>query len=103
MNRYDTYSKIFTSEDGTSYASGLPFMDFQYSGRIVYHKVTESEENRLDLIAFKYPTIADPTMWYAIALINSIKDPLDVPAGTELAIPIDVNTKANFIPFTYKQ
>ena len=100
MNRYDTFSEILTSEDGVSYESSLCFMDYLYTGKIVYHKVQESEVNRLDLIAWKY--FFDPSQWYPIALYNGLRDPLTLPLGTELAIPVDALTASDYEPFTYE-
>jgi len=50
------------------------------------HMVNESEVQRLDLIAHR--TLGDSSLWWAIAYVNKIKNPLtDVTAGMNLLIP----------------
>lgn len=88
-----------TSPDGP-YLSGLPFLDLLYDGRVVFHKVANNEQGRLDLIAFKY--LQDSSLWFYIALYNNVIDPIGgVTTGMDLAIPIDVITANEVRPFTY--
>jgi hypothetical protein len=59
--------------------------DVEASVDDTYHTVGPGEENRLDLIAWKY--YRDVTLWWAIALKSSIRHPHIVPAGTVLLVP----------------
>ena len=58
------------------------------------HTVVESELGRLDLIAYK--TLGNSAYWWAIALVNSIANPLsDLVVGQLLKIPkLDAVTAA---------
>jgi hypothetical protein len=101
IKRYSQFAEtLYTPDDNTPYLSGLPFMSYLYTGEIVYHTVEQNEENRLDLIAYKF--FQDPSYWYPIALYNSLYDPLCLPIGTELAIPVDALSGSNYQPFTYQ-
>ena len=59
----------------------------------VYHEVSSSEENRLDIISNKY--YSSPDFYWAIALANDIIDPFDVPQGMILRIP-KINSLFNY-------
>ena len=50
-----------------------------------YFTVTETEENRLDIVATKFYNT--PRYWWVVALANYIIDPFDIPIGTRLRIP----------------
>ena len=50
-----------------------------------YFTVTETEENRLDIVSTKYYNT--PRYWWVVALANYIIDPFDIPIGTQLRIP----------------
>jgi hypothetical protein len=99
----DRYSKLAqqVDADGVKFVSGLQYVDFLYSGRIIYHTVEESEVGRLDLIAYKCQALKDPSLWYVIALLNGIFDPLSVQAGDQLIVPVDPVSLSDFEPFTY--
>lgn len=56
--------------------------------KVIYHVVTLSEENRLDLIANKY--LGAPTYSWVISYFNSIEDGYTVREGQTLIIPKDV-------------
>lgn len=99
MKRYAQFAQLI-NKNGTKALSGLPFVDFLYDGNVVYHKVEYSESGRLDLIAYK--KLGDPSLWYPIALLNNIFDPIaDVVPGLELAIPIDLIDSTDFKAFTF--
>ena len=49
------------------------------------HEVTPSEENRLDLVSYKYYNT--PLLWWVIAEASDISNPLVLPVGTHLRIP----------------
>jgi hypothetical protein len=99
MNRYDQFSETLTDANGTTYSSGLAFLDFLYDGPVEYHQVQKNEVGRLDLISYIWFN-GDHTMAYVIGWFNSIRDPFtEVAEGCILAIPTGVVT--NIIPFTY--
>ena len=50
-----------------------------------YFIVTKIEEDRLDIISYKYYNT--PKYWWVIAMANYIFDPFDIPVGTKLRIP----------------
>lgn len=50
-----------------------------------FYVVTTSDEQRLDLISYKY--YKTPMLWWVIAEASEIYDPFDVPIGTVLRIP----------------
>lgn len=50
-----------------------------------FHYVETAEENRIDLIAYRYYKL--PQLWWVIAMANSITNPLSLPVATQLRIP----------------
>ena len=48
-------------------------------------KVTASEKNRLDIVAYK--TYGQAQLWWVLAYANKLSDPLTLPAGTLLFVP----------------
>lgn len=50
-----------------------------------YHVVEADEENRLDIISYKY--YGSPVYWWAIAMANEFIDPFIVNAGIMIRIP----------------
>lgn len=50
-----------------------------------YHRVTEAQRNRLDMIAYEH--YMDARLWWLIAMANEIIDPFFVPPGIILKIP----------------
>ena len=50
-----------------------------------FHVVTDADSKRIDLIAWKY--YRDVRLWWVIAEVNNINNPLEIPAGTTLRIP----------------
>lgn len=100
--RYQQYSTPI-SPGGVPALSGLPFADLLYTGGVQWHIVSPEEAGRLDLISWKW--FSDYSYFYYIALLNSIKDPInDVQPGVELAIPVDLKSALpNIVPLTYLQ
>ncbi len=47
--------------------------------------VVLGQNNRLDLIAYKY--LGDPSMWWAIAALSNIGWGMQLPPGTRLVVP----------------
>lgn len=50
-----------------------------------FYVVTDADSKRIDLIAWKY--YRDVRLWWVIAEVNNINNPLEIPAGTTLRIP----------------
>ncbi len=51
----------------------------------IFHTVTEADSKRIDLISYKY--YKDVNLYWIIAEINNILNPLEIPIGTILRIP----------------
>lgn len=49
------------------------------------HRIRSGENSRLDILALRY--YDDPRLWWVIADVNNIEDPLNIPDNTELRIP----------------
>ena len=58
---------------------------FQTDSEVTYYDVPQSEENRLDVIAYK--TLGSALYAWAIAYFNHIEDGFTVHAGQKLVIP----------------
>ena len=50
-----------------------------------FHRVTDADSKRIDLIAWKY--YRDVNLWWIIAEVNNIGNPLEIRSGTVLRIP----------------
>jgi hypothetical protein len=51
----------------------------------VYHQVDVGEENRLDLVAFRYYRNAN--LWWILATANNLNDPFVISIGMVIRIP----------------
>ena len=56
--------------------------------KVIWHEVEATEENRLDLIAYKY--LGSPTYSWVIAYFNQIEDGFTCRLGQQLMIPKSV-------------
>jgi hypothetical protein len=74
FNRYSSNGIMLQTDDGTPYLSGLPFVEFEYSGPVKLHEVSINEIGRPDLIAWK--RLKDVSLWPYILWFNNITDPL---------------------------
>ena len=108
MNFYATYGQSEVDTTGTTFISGLQFVDFLYADKIMSHQVTLEQEGRLDIIAYAW--YGDSTLWRYIYWYNQqseyypqgILDPInDVIAGMILLIPI-VLSSVFIQPYTYE-
>lgn len=73
--------------DGTTIKATLGPVDmsvYPYDG-ITMYTVSESDENRIDIIATK--TLGSASLYWIICYMNNIADPLDIPIGKILYIP----------------
>jgi hypothetical protein len=48
-------------------------------------RMTEPFQKRLDILANEH--YGDPTLWWVICQVNNIRNPFDIPVGTELKLP----------------
>ena len=70
--------------------SRLGDVKFKVSETDLYHRVEDSEENRIDMISYKY--YGSVYLWWIIAIANGILDPLlEIASGDTLRIP-DIST-----------
>lgn len=60
---------------------------------ILYYEVPPSEENRLDLIAYKL--LNNPNYGWVIAYLNGVSDGYTVLAGTKLRVPRSITALFN--------
>lgn len=63
---------------------------FRSSAEVVYHTVTATEENRLDIIANNF--LGSATYSWVIAYFNDIEDGFTVREGAVLRIPKSITT-----------
>lgn len=84
LSRYKIYNQIADIENNVTYLESINPMEIGNTGS-VFHKVEDSEENRLDIIAKKY--YGSASMYWAIAMANNIIDPTSIFSGTILRIP----------------
>ncbi|MDR1020452.1 MAG: hypothetical protein LBL73_06820 [Synergistaceae bacterium] len=55
------------------------------SGKDLFHRVTDDDAKRIDLLAWRY--YGDCALWWVIAEANGIANPLDLEASRVLRIP----------------
>lgn len=81
------YRRLYRIQDsyGDEYQESSEKMEIDVTSSDQYHKVMPGEENRLDLISYKFYNT--PLLWWCIAEASDIRDPLNVPLGTILRIP----------------
>lgn len=69
--------------------------DAQASGQIATREIVIAEGQRLDQIAGEL--WGDGKLWWVIAVTSGIGWWLQVPPGTRLLVPVDINTTLGFI------
>ena len=84
-SRYTNLRRLYDEEKGVYYHESWNQKFIDESAEDNFFTVTESEENRLDLVSYSYYGTAN--YWWAIAIANYIIDPFNVPVGTNLRIP----------------
>lgn len=88
-SRYESTSLIYDSKSDKIYHS-IKFRNFYgESKKDKYFKVTDREQNRLDIIANDYYN--DASKWWIIAYANNLTNCFNVPIGIVLRIPYIVN------------
>lgn len=63
---------------------------FHTNVNVIYHVVRADEENRLDLLAYRY--LKDATYAWVIAYFNGIEDGFTIREGQRLAIPESISS-----------
>lgn len=95
INRYRRAPKIKSGQAYGTYAAGnVIYRAFQQGVLDVEQKVL-TESQRLDIVAGEY--YGDGTLWWVIAAASKIGWSLQVPPGTRLVIPTDINQVAALV------
>lgn len=84
ISRYSNLKRL-VNLDGNTYIETPNKIEIRESSRDIYYSVEKGYENRLDLISNKF--YGTPLMYWAIAVMNRIDNPLDIPSGVVLRIP----------------
>lgn len=84
LSRYRRLKRCI-DEDGYSYIESQNKMVLRESSADTLYVVEPGNENRLDLISYKFYNT--PWLWWAIATINHIDNPFFVESGVVLRIP----------------
>lgn len=82
-SRYNL-SVLYRHKDGDFFGTRPP-LRLPAHATDVFHRVTDADRYRIDLIAWKF--YRDVRLWWVIAEVNSIGNPLDLQVGTVLRIP----------------
>jgi nucleoid-associated protein YgaU len=84
---YSRYRKLrwIKDNEGTYFTETYEVLDIPKTNKDKFHEVKAGEENRLDLIAYKY--YKNPSLWWVIAEANDILDPSKVEVGSMLRVP----------------
>nr|DAP29834.1 MAG TPA: baseplate wedge protein [Bacteriophage sp.]DAS48236.1 MAG TPA: baseplate wedge protein [Caudoviricetes sp.]DAU66600.1 MAG TPA: baseplate wedge protein [Caudoviricetes sp.] len=87
QDKISRYSKLkrLVNLNGDTYIETPNKFTIEESNRDIYYSVEKGFEDRLDLISNKF--YGTPLMYWAIAVMNHIDNPLDVPVGVVLRIP----------------
>lgn len=80
-SRYKNTSVYY--EDGYKYLGTRTLIALPKSEKDDYHIL--EEDQRIDQVAWKY--YRDSRLWWIIAEVNSILNPLSIPKGKKLRIP----------------
>lgn len=84
LSRYNIYRRLI-NEDGDEYIETPMRIRIKESSRDSFYAVEMGYVNRLDLISNKF--YGTPLLWWAIAIVNNIDNPMDVKPGIVLRIP----------------
>ncbi len=83
-SRYNWSVYYQDSANGDFWGTRQP-VKLKESSSDLFHVVTDKDTHRIDLISWKY--YHDVRLWWIIAEVNNIANPLEIPAGTILRIP----------------
>lgn len=84
VSRYHNLRRI-RDDQGDEYVESYESIEFPERSDDQYHLVEPGEENRIDLISYKFYGTA--LLYWVILEASGIDDPYDIPAGTTLRIP----------------
>ena len=84
MSRYKDL-KILVNKDGNNYIESPVKKEIIESNYDSFYTVEPSYEDRIDLVSNKF--YGTPFLWWAIAMINHIKNPMRLEVGIVLRIP----------------
>lgn len=79
-----TFSVFYRSKGG-DFLGTRPRVFIPESKNDEYHRVTQGDVNRIDLIAYRY--YRDCNLWWIIAEANNVLNPLKLEVGSVLRIP----------------
>lgn len=84
LSRYSNLRRI-VNEDDVSYIESPEKIIIKESTKDTFYSVGAGFENRLDLISYKFYNT--PFLWWVIAEVNHLYNPMFVEVGTILRIP----------------
>lgn len=84
LSRYGIYKRL-VDEDGNVYIESPNKINIKPSKDDSFYMIESGYENRMDLISYKF--YGTPLLWWVIAMMNKIQDPLDIKVGDILRIP----------------
>lgn len=84
MSRYGRLKRL-VDEDGMTYVETPNKYVIKESAKDTFYVVEKGYENRLDLISYKF--YGNVFLWWAIASVNHLDNPMKVDAGIVLRIP----------------
>ena len=89
MNRYQN-NRILTTIKGKQYYATTLYQNIPLSNTDLYVNTTVGD--RYDLLANQY--YDDPSLWWIISIANDLlpQNSIFIPEGTQLRIPVDVNS-----------
>ena len=84
FSRYSNLDAV-VDEDGNSYLTSQVKREIVESSQDSFYTVESECENRMDLVSYKFYNT--PYLWWAIAIMNHIKNPMRLDVGVILRIP----------------
>lgn len=84
LSRYSNLKRV-VCKDGKEYIETPNKPIIQETNKDSFYSVEKGLENRIDLISNKF--YGTPLLWWAIAYMNHISNPLKVESGIVLRIP----------------
>jgi phage tail protein X len=85
-SRYEYSVVDFVSVTTEGDENPIVFYEFPDVGTLYYNEYEVKENDRIDLISYKYYRKTD-LWWYILDYNPEITDPTNIPAGTVLRIP----------------
>ena len=87
VSSFSRYRNLYrlTNSDGYTYLETTPSITIEEDVTDTFFEVGKGYENRLDLVSYKFYNTT--MLWWVIATLNKIDNPLLVEAGVILRIP----------------